>query len=256
MKATGIFQSGGFSEHLILVVYNGQQLGGLIFVLDKRKTVVSFFFDGNLGSITGFCRHLVERHVQSIVGVVDTEPSLEGTSHRLKHTLEFSSTGFDLGQTIKNLELDRGGSGVGKGGTTNQGRKVLFGKNEVFDGSIDSIQPVDFLNFDFVCSNVQDALGLVGILVGVCKVSGTIRIKGFDFEGGLGHGALAGTTNKGTEADERCDLVRLVRGIEFHNRVVLRIDTKGGNRLTSVDVKAPNGFSEVSSDTRKERGKV
>mmetsp|Transcript_43 Transcript_43/g.78 ORF Transcript_43/g.78 Transcript_43/m.78 type:complete len:305 (-) Transcript_43:820-1734(-) len=161
----------GFSKHFVLVIDDRQQSGLFVGCFDKRKAVVTLFFNGHLGRITGLGRHFVKRHGQSIVGVVHTKPTLEGTSHALEHAIEFSTTGFHFGQTIQNLQLEVKGSGVGKTGTTNQGGEVLFGKNVVFDTGGEPVQTIDFLDFDLVRADVQDTLWLVGIVLGIVEVT-------------------------------------------------------------------------------------
>ena len=255
MKSMRVCQTRRFSKDLVLVKDNRQQLGVAIRRFNEGKAVVSLLFNGNLGRVTGFGRHMVEGHVQRVIGVGDSKPSLEGTSHTLQHTIEASTTGLNLGKTIKDGEFEIGVSRVGKGGTTDQGSKVFFGKNKVFDSGGKSVQAIDFLDFDLVGSDIQDTLWLVGIILRVSKVSGSGSAEGFDFKGGASDGVLAGTAHKGTESNEGSDLVGLVGGVEFQEWVVLGFDSKGGDTLTAVDVECPNGLSKVSGNTGKKRGK-
>mmetsp|Transcript_2422 Transcript_2422/g.5264 ORF Transcript_2422/g.5264 Transcript_2422/m.5264 type:complete len:230 (+) Transcript_2422:2677-3366(+) len=181
-ETAGDFQAGGFSKYLILVKHNGQQRCGFVRRFNERKAIIPFLFDGDLGTITGFRRHFVKRHIQSIIGVVHTKPTFKSAPHTLEHAFERSPTSFHCGQTIQDLQFNRGSSGIGKRSATNQRRKVFFWKNIVLDGGGQSVATIDFLDFDFVCADVQDALWLVWIVIGIIEVSGHTSAKGLRFE--------------------------------------------------------------------------
>jgi len=68
---------------------------------------VTLIFNLDLGSVRRFRGHLVERHSFTfIVGEVDTEPTLECTSHVLQHTIKGSTGGFHLGKTVQDFQFD------------------------------------------------------------------------------------------------------------------------------------------------------
>mmetsp|Transcript_20758 Transcript_20758/g.44944 ORF Transcript_20758/g.44944 Transcript_20758/m.44944 type:complete len:533 (-) Transcript_20758:91-1689(-) len=247
-ESTGHIQGGILSKDLGSIVDNGEQTGLNIVVFNETEAVVSGFFNLDLGAVRSFGAQLVKGLGQGIIGVVDTHPTFQGTSHILQSPIDQSTVGFHARQTVQGFQGQIGRSQVGKGGTTDQGGKVFFGQNVVLDIGLQFRSAVNFFNFHLVGAHVKDALGLVVVFRQVVRgqVARRGARKGFDLEG---RSVVAGSAHKGTESQEAGGLVGFVGGVEFQNGSFLGFCSKRGHTLSSIDVKGPDGLSKVSSDT-------
>mmetsp|Transcript_22760 Transcript_22760/g.35125 ORF Transcript_22760/g.35125 Transcript_22760/m.35125 type:complete len:250 (+) Transcript_22760:1371-2120(+) len=212
---------------------------------------MSGFFNRDGSTVTRFSGHFEEWLGESIVSMFNSHPTFNCTSHILESSIQSSTRGFNLGQSIQSRNGQIGRTGIGKFGETDHGCKVFFGENNVFSRSSDSVNGINLLDFHFVRSNVHNTLRLVFVVFGVAQVAGCPTGEGFDVE------ALQATStlDKSTETNKRCHLVSLVSSIELQNGVLLGLHTKGRNTLSTIDIERPNRLSVVSGNTWKETRK-
>mmetsp|Transcript_29112 Transcript_29112/g.70303 ORF Transcript_29112/g.70303 Transcript_29112/m.70303 type:complete len:412 (-) Transcript_29112:287-1522(-) len=249
-----IFKGGRLTKNLVDVKYNGKQRGSFIERFDERKTVVSMLLNLHFGLICWLCGHFEKRHGQgTFLGLIDSHPTFQSTSHLFQAPVKFSTTGFNLGQTIQDFQLNSIRSSVCEGSSTNQRSKIFFGQDEIFDVGGQTVNSINLLDFDFVGTDVQDTFGLIAIVFIVQEIARIRWSKWFHIKGS-GKSSSASSTDKCSEANVWCYLVRLVRGIELENGKIFGGGSKGRNGLSTIDVESPDRLTKVSSDTWEEGG--
>ena len=208
--------------------------------------------DLHRGLIGGLGGHAVEGHGKIVGGMVNTEPTLEGTGHLFETPIQLAADGLHLGKTIESGQGKRIGAGVGEVDATDEGTEGLLGKDDVLGRGGKAEVGIDLLDLELVATDVHDTLGLLGLglQVGAVEVA-----RGTGSEGlVVGRSLATEGLDEGTETDEGGELVGLVGGIELEHGEVLGLGSEGSDALSAVDVEGPDGLAVQTGDAGKERG--
>jgi len=190
----------------------------------------------DLDGVGGAGLETIER--DAVFQVDDLHPGLDSAVDFLQLPV-VHAVGDDLREAIQHLQRERRRVEIGERHLAHQRGDGLARQREVADRGLKAMRGADRLQLQFVHPNQHS-----GSVVGLPGRKGLVQ-------DGLG-GALH--FDEGAEPRPGRGLIRFVRGLKFHDGVILAGDAETGDRLPPVHVEDPERRSKRSGNPRQEAG--